>query len=252
MAQARAKAREATGAQYGEGAGTWRTLLTVSAVAVTLAAGAWWWQTQQWPIEVVRIDGELIRTDRARLKAVVGRHTDAGWASVDLTALQRDVEALPWVAQASLRRVWPDTLTVKVAERHAVAVWNGDALIGADGVIFRPQRVPGDGLVRLRGPAGQGKAMLERLRRFETQLAPLGLGIAALDQDARRAWRVTLDNDVVLRLGRAHINARLARLQAVWPAVLAGKAGRIEAVDLRYTNGFAVAWAGEGGAANDG
>jgi len=43
-------------------------------------------------------------------------------------------------------------------------------------------------------------------------------------------------------VGRAAPEARLRRLVAAWPAALAGRAGRVARVDLRYTNGFAVRW----------
>lgn len=222
--------------------GTWRTLVGVLLAVLCAGAVAWWWHSTEWPVDVVQIDGTLVHTDRGRLKAVVARHAEAGFAGMDLRALRGDLEALPWVRAAALRRIWPDTLHVDVREHRPVAVWNGQALIGRDGTVFRPRRLPDAELVRLRGPADHGADMLARLRRFERRLAPLGLGIAALEQDARRAWRMELANGIVLRLGRERIESRMARFRAVWPAVLAGRAERIKAVDLRYTNGFAIAW----------
>ena len=222
--------------------GTARALTTVVAFAAALAGIGWWWQTVEWPIDVVRIDGEVLHSDRDRLKAVMTRHAAAGWVGVDLDALQRDIVALPWVERASLRRIWPDTLQVEVDEHAPVAVWNGDALISARGQVFRPPTFDADGLARLSGPAGLGADMLQRLRRFESELAPVGLAIAALEQDARRAWRLTLSNGVTVQLGRHRIEQRLARFRAVWSRVLAPQAAEITGVDLRYTNGFAVAW----------
>ena len=222
--------------------GTWKTLTGVLLAAVAAGGLAWWWQSLEWPIDVVRIDGAVVHTDRERLKAVVAGHTDAGFAGMDLAALRRDLVALPWIRDASLRRVWPDTLRVEVAEHRPVAVWNDAALISERGVVFRPATFAGGELVRLAGPEGRGAPMLERLRGFAGRLAPLGLEIAALQQDARRAWRVTLASGIVLRLGRDHVKARLERFRAVWPGVLEPRAAAIDAVDLRYTNGFAVAW----------
>lgn len=222
--------------------GTWRTLAGVLLAVICAGALAWWWRSTDWPVDVVQIDGALPHTDRGRLKSVVARHAEAGFAAMDLRALRADLEALPWVRSAALRRIWPDTLHVDVREHEPVAVWNGDALVARNGTVFRPRALPETDLVRLRGPQGDGPAMLERLRRFERRLAPLGLDVAALEQDARRAWRMELGNGIVLRLGRERIESRMARFRSVWPSVMAERADRIAAVDLRYTNGFAIAW----------
>lgn len=223
-------------------AGTWKTLIGVLTVAVLAGGGLWWVRVVDWPIDVVRIDGSVRHTDREDLKSIVARHARAGFAAMDLTALRRELVDLPWVRDASLRRVWPDTLRVDVREHDPVAVWNEDALVSGEGTVFRPAEFKADDLARLEGPKGQGGEMLERLRAFEERLAPLDLEITGLEQDARRAWRVTLGNGIVLRLGRDRVDERLGRFRAVWSDVLKPRSERIAAVDLRYTNGFAVAW----------
>lgn len=222
-----------------------RTLPVVAGVlaaALAAAAAAWGWQQAHWPVDTVHIDGRVAYADRERMKAVIARHARAGFFALDLGALRRDLVALPWVRAASLRRVWPDTLRVDVREHEPAATWNGDALVSTRGAVFDPGATAIDGLPALSGPEGHGGAMLERLRAIARRLAPLDLAVAAVRQDARRSWRVQLANGVELHLGRDRVDARLARFVAVWPGVLAPEAGRIAAVDLRYPNGFAVAW----------
>ena len=227
----------------GTGGTTLRALASVLAVALALAATAWALRAAHWPISVVRIDGELGHTGPEPVEAIVSRHTaGAGFFSLDLEALRAELERLPWLRSVSLRRIWPDTLQVVVAEHSAVARWNDAALVSARGTVFRPAALPELELPALSGPDGHGADMLARLRDLDRRLQPLGLSARGLHQDARRAWRVELDNGIALRLGRGHLEARLDRFVAVWPAVLAGRADRIEAVDLRYPNGFAVAW----------
>ncbi len=58
----------------------------------------------------------------------------------------------------------------------------------------------------------------------------------------RRAWQMTLDNGIELRFGRGDVDALLDRFARVYLRVLSASATRIAAVDLRYTNGFAVRW----------
>lgn len=62
------------------------------------------------------------RSDSDHLRAVLARHHGQNLLSVDLTTLRRDLIRDPWVADASVQRVLPDTLTAEVVERKPVAV----------------------------------------------------------------------------------------------------------------------------------
>jgi cell division protein FtsQ len=84
--------------------------------------------------------------------------------------------------------------------------------------------------------------VLGQYHLFRAALASTGLGIAELVLDERRSWRLTLDNNLRLRLGRRQVQARLGRFGRVYHSFIKPQLGRIESVDLRYTNGFSVAW----------
>lgn len=238
------------------GGTTLRALAGVLVVALLLAGAIGGVRSTHWPITVVRIDGELARTGPEPVERIVSRHTaGAGFFRLDLDALRTDLEALPWLRAASLRRIWPDTLHVVIDEHTPAARWNDTALVSDEGTVIHPPELPETGLPVLAGPEGQGGEMLQRLRAIDHRLRPLGLAVHGLFQDARRAWRIELDNGIVLRLGRGDVDARIERFMAVWPAVLVRQSERIEAVDLRYPNGFAVAWreqTGEPGDAREG
>lgn len=223
----------------------------IAAVGLVGAAG-WWMRTLEWPIQDVRVDGIVAHADRDQLKAVMARHARAGFFTVDLEALRTDLRALPWVRDASLRRVWPDTLDVSIREHAVAAHWNEGALLSRSGIVFEPPTPVDMEAPILAGPAGHGGAMLERLRAFSAEIEPLGLEVAALRQNERRDWRLELSNGVALRLGRDDVEARLARFVAIWPRALASDAGRIASVDLRYPNGFAVTWREQDAAADAG
>ena len=56
----------------------------------------------------------------------------------------------------------------------------------------------------------------------------------------RRAWQVRLASGLTLRLGRERIEARLDRYIAVHDRTLSRLHRKLDYVDLRYPNGFAV------------
>ena len=63
--------------------------------------------------------------------------------------------------------------------------------------------------------------------------------------DERGAWRIDLDGGQRIRLGKRNVTDRLNRFFGYVLPALAGELDRVRYVDMRYTNGFAVAWVDE-------
>lgn len=201
------------------------------------------------PLRAVRFDGDLGHVQESDLRTAVSAHLGGGLMAVDVADVRRAVEALPWVASASVRRVWPDALRITVTEQVPVARWGEDGLINAAGGVFHPLHRPA-GLPHLVGPAGTESEVLNMYRWLEARLREFGAGIGAVSFDARRAWQVTLDDGAVLVLGRENTAERIARLANAWPQLnTAGRSPRV--IDLRYPNGFAVRWEPAPGKANE-
>jgi cell division protein FtsQ len=95
---------------------------------------------------------------------------------------------------------------------------------------------------RLAGPDGHEKALIRTWRETRALLEPVGLKLAKLAQDERRAWWLTFDNGLEVYVGREQFEQRLGRLARIYPRILSAQIDRIAVVDLRYGNGFAVRW----------
>jgi cell division protein FtsQ len=219
-------------------------LITVlgSAAGLTLML-EWMKDPHQWPVGRVNIQGEFRHLQSPQLEQVVAPLAESGFFVVNVGELQRHLQALAWVEQVSVRRVWPDELEIEVREQRPVAHWGSDGFLNARAQVFRPERaVEADPLPWLSGPDGYQERVLAMYRSMQTLLQPLQLEVARLSLDARRAWRVELDNGLVLEAGRGHPLQRMARFIKVYPALLAGAEGRLLSVDLRYSNGFAARW----------
>ncbi len=196
------------------------------------------------PVSAVRVDGEFRHQTRAQLHAAIFGHAAGGFFSVDVDAVRRAALGLPWVASASVRRVWPDALHVAVTEHQPLARWGTHALLNEHGRVFAPavESFPPD-LPLLIGSAGLETALLAHMAKINSALQPLRQQVQRLTLDERRALSVTLNNSVQLLLGREDIDARLQRYVQAYPVALAPRVAQLAAVDLRYTNGFAARWA---------
>jgi cell division protein FtsQ len=215
-------------------------------VALAATALSWLQDPATLPLEAVELEGRLERVNGEAVREAVAVHAERGFFAVDVGAVREAVEALPWVAEARVRRIWPDRLGIEVTEHRPLARWENGGAVSHAGVLFRP--APGtvpEGLPTFRGPEALAGDMARRFRELGRTLEQAGLALRGLAADRRRAWRLELDNGIEVVLGRDAWRDRLQRFLASWPETLQPMADRIEAVDLRYTNGFAVRWEGE-------
>ncbi len=210
-------------------------------VAVWLRAGLI--GGERWPVRWLDVEGDLNRTSAGQIRSAAIESASAGFFAADLESARRAVEALPWVASATVGREWPDALHIRVSEHRPIARWNGQRLMSDRGEVFEVGgSISMQGLALLEGPEARQEEVLENWRLMRRHLAAVGLDIERLTVDERGAWTAELDSGKQLALGREHTLARLQRYIGVHDQLRAH--GRvITNVDLRYTNGLSVRWA---------
>lgn len=218
--------------------------LTVTGSVVGLGAMLNWMQDPyQWPVRTVQIEGRFRHLQQDQLQAEVAPLAGDGFFALRVDEIQARIEALPWVDQVSVRRVWPDRLLLQVLEQQPVARWGERGFINARAQMFEPQQtVELPELPNFQGPEGHEKRVLAMYQRMQELLQPLQLGVSSLRLDARRTWRVQLSNGLSVEVGRNDPVERVARFVRVYPAILAAANGTVKSVDLRYSNGFTVRW----------
>ena len=195
-------------------------------------------QLPVFPLREVRILGDARFTAPADVEALVARDLRGNFFTLDLARARKAFEALAWVRKADLRRHWPDRLEVRLEEHVPLARWGALGLVNTQGEVF--SAIYEGELPVFAGPAGSAKEMAIQYAYFHKSLEPLGRRPMRVSVSARRAWTLTLDGGLTLELGRGDPEDRLARFVENYPqaATLLGR--RMQHVDLRYSNGFAV------------
>jgi cell division protein FtsQ len=195
------------------------------------------------PITAVSVHGPFERVSAMQLEEALAEHVQAGFLSSDLGKIQRAAVALPWAATASVQRRWPGTLVVQVTEQQPAACWGDDGLLNEAGELFvkGEARLPAE-LPRLTGPDGTERRVAAMYFKIETQLEQRGLAALSLELDARGAWTFRLNSGVVVRLGAAAVEQRLARFFRALDNGVAVNSEQVAYVDMRYTHGFAIGW----------
>lgn len=221
-------------------------ILCAGAIAAALVGGgAVLMRSAAFPLNTIRVVGDVRHVGLAQLVDALQGRVRGTFFSVDIDAIRALFEALPWVRRAEVRRLWPDGLEVRLEEHVALARWGqaGDGrLVNTYGEPFRG-RVDGV-LPVLWGPAASEGMVARRYTEFRSALAPLGLEPKSVALSARYAWQLELSNGITVKLGRDRekddVTERLARFVAVYGSTVAKIERRLDYVDLRYPNGFAV------------
>jgi cell division protein FtsQ len=191
-------------------------------------------------VDEVLVEGRG-RTDRTAILAALQVQRGTPILAVDPEAARDKLEALPWIARATVERRLPRLLYLRLTERKPLALWQLDGKLS---VIDRSGRViPGVPvkqfasllLVVGQGAPEQAAALLALLDR-EPALKPL---VDAAVRVGGRRWNLRLQGGIDVRLPEADAAeawSQLARLEREH-----GLLGRdVVAIDLRLPGRLVV------------
>ncbi|MDH3640432.1 MAG: cell division protein FtsQ/DivIB [Gammaproteobacteria bacterium] len=205
------------------------------------------------PVDRIALEGEFTRVDPQRLREAVADQVRGNFFAIDLRQIEAAARNVDWVRRATVRRIWPRGVQVRVDEQRPVAGWGSDAWLNEAGEVIRFSGV-GDTepLIALSGPDDSGQLVLQRYREWARLLKQIKLEVVRVDLSPRFAWTVTVSAEnshatlgrsgFELVLGSQNMDLRLARFIHSFPISLIPDMARIQRVDLRYTNGYAVSW----------
>lgn len=217
-------------------------LLILSAAAVVVAASARaYLALQEIPVERVTVTGKLAHTQRETVQQMVQPALAGGFLRADLGLIREQLQELPWIYQATVRRRWPNALAIHVVEQLPIARWGRAGFLNHEGEVFHSDSERNwDGLPLLQGPDGEAKSLMGTYRRMAATLMPLGLMVEELTVDERGQTTARLAGDIELFLGGAQFRERMQRFVTLYRGELAGRGAQVERVDLRYQQGAAV------------
>ncbi len=204
---------------------------------------SWMLDEKRLPLSKMVIQGELEYVSGQDIQLVLSQMDNVGtFMSQDVDELQQAISENPWVAQAAIRKQWPDLVKIYLVEHKASAIWNGNALLNLSGDVFHADVAElKQDKVKLYGPQESNTEVLSTWREINPLFASLGLNISSLVLNERRAWQIILDNGIRLEIGKESLIERVKRFVSLYRQ-LGEEAQRVSYIDLRYDTGAAVGW----------
>jgi len=207
----------------------------VATVVALAAAGLYGYRTVlSHPIRRVVFAGGTERLPQADLDALTQAVLTADRPTLE--GVRDAARLVPWVRDASVRRLYPDAVEITFSAHQAVARWDDKRLVSRDGTVFEAHDA--SALPRLRGPEGSAPRMAVEFPDIASALATVGR-VTELHLTPRGAWEALLDGGLTLELGRGEWKERVERFVSAWPRI-AEDARATRYADLRYSNGFAL------------
>ncbi len=200
-------------------------------------------------IVVQGVDGaELRHVNALTVKSTAMPRLKGNFFTTNLESVRVAFEAVPWVRKATVRRDWPNKLVVSIEEHQPLGTWGEEGqLLSTKGDVFVANLAEAEEDIKLLefyGPDGSEKEVLARYAELDEWLKPIGVTPVSVELSGRFAWMVTLDNGMKLKMGRDHgkekVKQLFASLVQVYPKLKARFGDRIDGLDFRYPNGFAV------------
>jgi len=231
-------------------------------VFIGLISIAWWLTNkligqENLPVNSVVISGEMPYTKREDVLASMNNINLGNFFQVDVNELQSQVSALPWVYSVAVRKQWPNEVKIYIVDQTPVALWNGDFLLNQFGKAFQANTsVLKQALPHFYGPEGSELLALENFINLNDLLEYRDLAIDELVLSERFSWQLTLNDGVMLNLGREERVKRVQRFMDVYPLIKTHLEQQpkqkknskkqlkqaVDYIDLRYDTGLAVGW----------
>jgi cell division protein FtsQ len=154
---------------------------------------------------------EVSREQVLTIAGVTGR---SSLLFLDVATARERLKSNPWIADATVLKLYPDRLQITVKERQAFALWQKDgrvAVIADDGTVLEPfvaGRYFGLPLVVGRGAQTHAKEFLAVLDRYPDVRSTLRASILV----AERRWNLRLKNGLDVRLPETGVEQALDTL----------------------------------------
>jgi cell division protein FtsQ len=222
----------------------WRGIYTWLLVIVPLFGGiSYLVQNHTFlPIKTIQLSGTFQHIDQQEVEKALRPFVGEGFFSLDIQKVRNSLSDKSWAESVSIRRVWPDRVMIKIVEKTPLARWDDDHLLSDKAKIFVANAKVFEHLPQVYGSNVEPEQVLQQYYDFSKQFRSLDETISHINIDSRGAVDIQLKNSFKIKLGRDDVDSKIERLVSIYAQQIRPRRTAIQQLDLRYSNGFAVAW----------
>lgn len=190
------------------------------------------------PINEIQIKNQYEKVDSLQVDLIIQQYLRGNFFGLDLNLTRNVFKKLPWVREVSVRRIWPDKIEISIEEHQVIARWGNIGLVNDKGEFFNAAYQ--DDLPYFWGPKNFVSEITQKYFEINKILSKELMQIGTISMSDRLSWEIQTDNNIKIVLGRKDILKKITNFVEHYQTVLTEINNRIEYVDMRYKNGFAI------------
>ena len=198
--------------------------------------------SSNFPITEIGIKGEYENINKNQIDLIKNKFIKNNFFTVDLHQTRKGFKKLPWIRDVSIRRDWNKFgLLVEIESHKPIGKWNNGGLINSYGEMFNAAYE--DGLPLFIGSDEFVGEMAFKYKQINKILEKELMQIGTISLSKRLSWEIYTNNQMRFFLGKEGDNNIIKKLEVLienYQFILSESKSRIEYVDLRYKDGFAV------------
>ena len=193
-------------------------------------------------ISEIGIKGEYKNISKSQIDLIKNRFIKKNFFALNLEETRAAFKKLPWIRDVSIRRDWNKFgLLVEIESHKPIGRWGNRGLVNKHGEIFNAAYE--GNLPLFIGPDAFVGEMAVKYKEINKILEKELMQVGTISLSKRLSWEIYTNNQMRFFLGKEDGNSIIERLDVLienYQFVLSQSKSRIEYVDLRYKDGFAV------------
>ena len=198
------------------------------------------------PPAVIQVSAQgLSAVQYEKLDQAMSQQPIDSFFATDLQALRDVALGLDWIDQASITRDWQRGIVVTALPKQAVANFGTERLVDAKGAVFVPadsQELAQSQFATLQGEISQAPVIMQQLQQINDWYTPLDMHVEDIILTPRMTWLIRFNNGLRVIVDNENTAQKLLSLSHLLDNQLSARVANMQSIDLRYKNGFSVAW----------
>lgn len=203
------------------------------------------------PVTRVIVNGEFHHVVKDSISDEVVPYLEDGFVMLDLDGIRQQLLSRPWIYEVNVSRKWPNEIAIIVTEQTPIARWGKTGFLNHRGDFFEPENPTQMKFERdlplLSGPRGSTTKVMGHFSEWRRLLEQKKLNVYELSLEENGGWSVIiggyqLNNRVPVVLGSGDVMEKMRRFINIYNLVLLADFNRVDRIDMRYSNGLAIAW----------
>ncbi|WP_116963780.1 cell division protein FtsQ/DivIB [Fastidiosibacter lacustris] len=185
--------------------------------------------------------GELGYISKVQIIDLIKPFQKDTWWMLSVKEIETTLRSYPGIKNIKVQKKWPNELLIELTEYKAQAYWNtSKQILLENNEIITPKYLSETlSLPTFNGDPGDIPLIVDRYQKLQDISKAHQRVIKQILYQGNQ-WKVVLDNEVNVWLGSKNIENKFKQLLENYQNIAIPESQKIESIDMRYQNGFAV------------